>query len=132
MQSNSFTNLEAQAICPAQLSHIKGGSQMFSQAVNLLLIDKVREKLNYENNLYSESAILLAPLESWQHAHYRQLANLLDMPLSTVKYFLQKSGNLQAATRQKILDFMGYADWESLEKDALFVAFKQGLEDKAK
>jgi hypothetical protein len=53
----------------------------------------------------------------------------LDIPLSTIRYFIKESRYFQEDTRQKILAFTTHKTWEDLEKEALLYALREGLKE---
>ncbi len=52
---------------------------------------------------------------------------MIDLPVSTVKCFVKGVHSPQKATQEKILNFLNYEDWETLEKDALLDALRKGM-----
>ncbi len=129
MNTNLFNQFTQYALSKEETLQIRGGNDLLKNAVIRLLISKARNELDKPHYSHESFENLLDPLEDWKHRHYRSFSCLLDIPLSTIRYFMKDSRYFQDATRKKILDFLSYEKWEELEKEALLYALKEGLKE---
>ncbi|MDX2304579.1 MAG: hypothetical protein NW226_17355 [Microscillaceae bacterium] len=113
----------------SNLHMIHGGSQIIHQSILQLVVDKARETVQQSRGAYTQFDNLLEPLSHWKHAHYRNLSSMLDIPLSTLKYYFQKGESLKTQNRKKILEFMQVQHWENIEKEALYKIFQDKIEN---
>ncbi|NJK82751.1 MAG: hypothetical protein HC912_02015 [Saprospiraceae bacterium] len=129
MNTNLFNQFAQYALSKEEAAQIRGGNDLIKKAVIRLLIDRARQTLDKPYYSHESFENLLDPLEEWKHGHYRSFSCLLDIPLSTIRYFMKESRYFQEDTRQKILAFTTHKTWEDLEKEALIYALKEGLKD---
>jgi hypothetical protein len=122
MNTDYFSKFKDFVLSPQEAAQIRGGNDLIKRAVIRLLIDKARQELDKPYYSHESLESLSDPLEDWKHRHFRSFSCLLDIPLNTVKYFMKEGKHFHLQTRQKILDFMSYEEWEDLEREALLNA----------
>ena len=103
---------------------IGGGNQIINQFIRQALLKKARNVVNQSRGVYAQFDNLSDPLPQWRHAHYRNLSCMLDIPISTLKYYFQKGQGLKIQNQNKVLDFLGFENWETLEKEVIYQTLK--------
>jgi hypothetical protein len=119
---------KSEQLSKSDMAHLLGGSQLIKQAIQKIVVTRARELVKSPSfTSYSNFTGLLEDPSTWGQNHYRQLSCMLDVPVSTLRYYFEKGETLKDRNKDKLCAFLECDDWQKLEEKAVIEALRQGL-----